>query len=104
MSNMLRSFGIITILSIIGKLLGFGREALIAAFFGTSSAADVFFMANIIPLIMFTAIGTAIQAGIIPLYIKDKAAGLETARSNLNMLGSVFIWASVAFRDRKSVV
>ncbi|WP_174614875.1 murein biosynthesis integral membrane protein MurJ [Virgibacillus ihumii] len=97
MSNMLRSFGIITILSIIGKLLGFGREALIAAYFGTSKVADVFFMANIIPLIMFTAIGTAIQAGIIPLYMKDRESNLKLASSNLNMIGSVFIWAAVGF-------
>ncbi|GAA0604802.1 murein biosynthesis integral membrane protein MurJ [Virgibacillus siamensis] len=97
MSRMLRSFGIITILSIIGKLLGFGREALIAAYFGTSKVADVFFMANIIPLIMFTAIGTAIQAGIIPLYIKDKEQNLELARNNLNTVGSVFIWTAIGF-------
>ncbi|WP_077329229.1 murein biosynthesis integral membrane protein MurJ [Virgibacillus siamensis] len=97
MSNMLRAFGVITILSIIGKLLGFGREALIAAYFGTSPVADVFFMANIIPLIMFTAIGTAIQAGIIPLYMKDKEKGHDVARNHLNSLGTIFIWTAVAF-------
>ncbi|WP_430790328.1 murein biosynthesis integral membrane protein MurJ [Virgibacillus flavescens] len=95
MNKMLKAFGMLTVLSIIGKVLGFIREALIAAYFGTTGTADAFFVASIIPIVLFTAIGTSIQAGIIPIYMKDKAHSLEAANEKLHILGSFFIWIGI---------
>ncbi|ASN04127.1 murein biosynthesis integral membrane protein MurJ [Virgibacillus necropolis] len=95
MSNMIKAFSILTIFSIIGKLLGFTREALIAAYFGTTGTADAFFVASIIPIVLFTAIGTSIQAGIIPIYMKDKNRSLQMANEKLHVLGSFFIWIGI---------
>lgn len=87
--------GIVTLISALGKLLGFGREAIIAAFFGTSQDADVFFVASMIPTILFTALGTAIQAGIIPLYVKEKAKNQRSADYMMSTLGTLFLVVAV---------
>ncbi|ASK62164.1 murein biosynthesis integral membrane protein MurJ [Virgibacillus phasianinus] len=95
MNKMIKAFGILTVLSIVGKILGFLREALIAAYFGTTGTADAYFVASIIPIVLFTAIGTSIQAGIIPIYMKDKSRSLQAANEKLHALGSFFIWVGL---------
>ncbi|MFD2639183.1 murein biosynthesis integral membrane protein MurJ [Piscibacillus salipiscarius] len=67
-----RAFSIIAILTIGSKLLGFVREAIIASYFGTSIASDMFYVALIIPTIAFTVIGTAIQGYLLPVYMEVK--------------------------------
>ncbi|GGF31110.1 putative lipid II flippase MurJ [Halobacillus andaensis] len=92
----IKLFGMITILSGIGKLLGFFREALIASLFGASETADVFFVAYLIPTILFTALGTGIQAGIIPLYIQKKQSSPNEASMLLNKLATLFLLVSLS--------
>ncbi|MFG6147968.1 murein biosynthesis integral membrane protein MurJ [Halobacillus sp. B23F22_1] len=92
----IKLFGMITILSGIGKILGFFREALIASLFGASETADVFFVAYLIPTILFTALGTGIQAGIIPLYIQKKQSTPNEANMLLNKLATLFLLVSLS--------
>ncbi|WP_028784045.1 murein biosynthesis integral membrane protein MurJ [Thalassobacillus devorans] len=96
LSKLMKAFGMVTVLSAFGKLFGFVREALIASFFGASGTADVFFVAFLIPTILFTALGTGIQAGIVPLYIQEKERSGEQASHLLQRLGSFFILSSAA--------
>ncbi|UOR11650.1 murein biosynthesis integral membrane protein MurJ [Halobacillus amylolyticus] len=91
----LKLFGMVTILSGFGKLLGFFREALIASLFGASQTADIFFVAFLIPTILFTALGTGIQAGIIPLYIEEKQKSAHEAAQLMRRLGTFFIALSL---------
>lgn len=94
--NIVKAVGIVTIISALGKILGFVREAIIAAYFGTSGTADVFFVANIIPTILYTAIGIAIYSGIIPIYLEEKEKDPDKADDVMSVLGTVFFLIAVA--------
>lgn len=94
--NIVKAVGIVTLITAIGKILGFLRESIIAAYFGTSREADVFFVASLLPTILFTALGTAIQAGLIPIYVKEKEKSIKRAGNTISVLGTIFILISVA--------
>ena len=55
-NNIVKAVGLVTIVTVIGKLLGFGRETVIAAFYGASAQSDVYFVAAVIPTLLFAAI------------------------------------------------
>ncbi|MCQ6276842.1 murein biosynthesis integral membrane protein MurJ [Bacillus sp. V3B] len=88
--NIVKAVGIVTIISAIGKVLGFVREAIIAAYFGASEVADVFFVANIIPTLLYTAIGITIYSGIIPIYMEEKEKNQSKADETMSVLGTLF--------------
>ncbi|WP_285767869.1 murein biosynthesis integral membrane protein MurJ [Peribacillus sp. SI8-4] len=90
-SHVLKSVGLVTIIAAVGKVLGFGRESIIAAYFGASSTADVFFVASLIPTILFTALGSGLQAGVIPVYLEKKAENRMKADAFISLLGSFFM-------------
>jgi putative peptidoglycan lipid II flippase len=96
-STLIKSVGLVTIISGAGKLLGFARESIIAAYFGTSEVADVFFVASLVPTLLFTAIGTAIQAGIIPLFMEERSKSGERARDLMSLLGTFLLVVSILF-------
>ena len=78
--NLVKAVGAVTVISAIGKILGFAREAIIAAYFGASEIADVFFVANMIPTLLYTVIGITIYSGIIPIYMEEKKKSREKSR------------------------
>src|SRR4051812_17940340 len=89
--NIVKAVGLVTVISAVGKVLGFVREAIIAAYFGASKTADVFFVANMIPTLLYTAIGIAIYSGIIPIYLEEKAKSQAKADKSISVLGTVFV-------------
>ncbi|OUM93285.1 MAG: murein biosynthesis integral membrane protein MurJ [Caldibacillus debilis] len=91
-----KAAGIVTAITAIGKILGFLRESIIAAFFGTSAEADVFFVASLVPTILFTALGTAIQAGIVPIYLREKEKNAKEAARLIGSLGAFFVFVAIA--------
>lgn len=54
--------------TILSKVLGFGREAILAAAFGASAATDAYLVAKIIPALLFGLVGTSITTVGIPLF------------------------------------
>lgn len=95
LSHVVKSVGLVTIIAAIGKVLGFGRESIIAAYFGASSTADIFFVASLIPTILFTALGGGLQAGVIPIYLEKKAENPRRADEFISVLGSFFMLVAV---------
>ncbi|WP_171050997.1 murein biosynthesis integral membrane protein MurJ [Bacillus sp. BHET2] len=95
--TLIKSIGLVTIISGLGKLLGFARESIIAAYFGTSEVADVFFVSSLVPTLLFTAIGTAIQAGTIPLFMEERSKSEKDARKLMSLLGTFFLVLSLLF-------
>ena len=89
--NIVKAVGLVTLISAIGKILGFVREAIIAAFFGTSGTADVFFVANMIPTLLYTVIGITIYSGIIPIYLEEKEKSQAKADGKISVLGTLFL-------------
>ncbi|NLG81400.1 MAG: murein biosynthesis integral membrane protein MurJ, partial [Bacilli bacterium] len=59
--NLPQVISIITIISLFSKLLGMLREVGIAKEFGVGSSTDAFYVALVIPTLIFTSVGVALQ-------------------------------------------
>ena len=57
-----------TALTLVSKILGFVREMVIAAYFGTSAAADAYQIASAIPMIIFDSFAIAVALTFVPFY------------------------------------
>lgn len=90
-SDFLKSVGLLTIVAIISKVIGFGRELLMAAYYGTSDVSDAFFVASIVPVLLFTAVGMAINTGLSPLYAKAKREDPNQAGEIISVLSTGFL-------------
>jgi putative peptidoglycan lipid II flippase len=95
-SLFIKSVGIVTLLTIVSKILGFVREAFIAKYFGTSVEADAFFIASLIPMMIFTIIGSAISTGIIPLYVNQKKSDPAKANRVVGIVATMFTFISIS--------
>lgn len=76
--NPFKAVGIIAIITIIGKVLGFLREMLIANSFGTSLENDAFLMAFTIPNAIFGLIAAALGTTLIPVFSEAKVNNGES--------------------------
>lgn len=70
----------VTLIMILGYALSFGKEAVVAYYFGITKDVDAYTIAIQIPVILFSFIAVAIQSVVVPLYSdllykegKDKA-------------------------------
>lgn len=96
MSSLKKTALIITIISLICKLFGFGREIVLAYFFGTSFIVDAYLMASSIPGILFGWL-TSLSVSFTPIYtdIREKH-GIEKSKQFTNSIMSlVFVIAIV---------
>lgn len=91
--------------AILSKVLGFGRELLVAYKFGAGSISDAFILTNAIPSILFVTFATAININYIPYYHRLKTQE-EKNRFTSNLMNlclvSLFIGCLiVCFCSRK---
>lgn len=63
----------VSVLAILCKLLGFAREALIAAYYGATAETDAFFFAHGMPSMIFPTVGTSFAMTFTSIYIKRTA-------------------------------
>src|SRR3954465_4963426 len=96
-NNIVKAVGLVTIVTVIGKLLGFGRESVIAAYYGASAQSDVYFVAAVIPTLLFAAISMAITTGIVPIYIEKKKKNKAEAANLISALGTLLLVISIVF-------
>lgn len=68
--NIARSTATVAIIVLLGKLIGFAREALIAAYYGATPETDAFFFANSMPAMLFPAVCSGISTAFLSLYVK----------------------------------
>ncbi|EQK43647.1 integral membrane protein MviN [[Clostridium] bifermentans ATCC 638] len=68
MSNLAKSAFWLMVVTMLSKVLGFGREIILGYFYGTSAYSDVYIVAMNIPLVLFASIGIALGTTFIPLY------------------------------------
>ena len=72
---------VIMIITIILKVLGFGREILLTYYYGASAVSDVYLIAQTIPTTIFALVGTGLATTFIPIYSKvQKEKGEEEAK------------------------
>ena len=76
------------IATIIAKVLGFGRELVLASAYGASMYSDAYLTAMNIPVVLFTIIGTTLGTVLIPMYFEvNNDLGEKKA---LNFTNNVF--------------
>ncbi len=56
---------LLMIITIISKILGFGRDVTLSYFYGASSISDAYLISLTIPLVIFSFIGIGISTGYI---------------------------------------
>lgn len=91
-----KAFSLIAFLTIVSKLLGFIREAIIAYYFGATIAADLFYIALIIPTIAFTVIGSTIKGRVIPLYIEKLRINTQEALTTIKGFIQFFLLIAIS--------
>lgn len=64
----------VMIITLLGKLLGFLRELILAYFFGVGSISDAYLISQTIPGTLFQIIGIAISTCFVPVYLRIKIA------------------------------
>lgn len=77
--NVFRMTVLIAIFVIIEKIVGFVREAIIAANFGTTPETDAFFFAQAMPGMLFPAVGNSIALAFTPLLVEKIVKNTEQA-------------------------
>jgi putative peptidoglycan lipid II flippase len=87
----IRSVFIVTIFSIIGKLTGFIREAVIASYYGAGSITDAYFVAYSLPSILFSIIGGSMGLIFVPIYTQQLSREPEKSHALAsNIINMVF--------------
>lgn len=66
----LKSAGILVLVAIVSKILGFLREEVIAYRFGASYLTDAYYVASIIPLMLFSVVNGALRQTLIPIFVE----------------------------------
>lgn len=94
--GVLKSAGIVTFGAVLSRLLGFGREAVLAARFGATAMVDAFQSASLIPINLFFPIAASLPSALIPAYTRRIAEGGREAvlRTCNNLLNIVLLGAT----------
>ncbi|MFY9440980.1 MAG: lipid II flippase MurJ, partial [Tepidanaerobacteraceae bacterium] len=84
---------LLMIITIVSKIVGFGREITLSYFYGASNISDAFLISLTIPNVIFSFIGVGISTGYIPLYseIEQKQGGKEGYRYTNNLVNILLI-------------
>lgn len=75
-----KAAGVILAATIVSKILGFGREAALAAGFGASAAMDAYLVAQMVPMMLLGLVGSALTTAAIPVFT---AYGTGTKKEEL---------------------
>lgn len=92
---MRRNAILLTIFTMISKLIGMIRESILSFYYGTSQITDIFFITSSIPNVVFGLISAGLVTTFIPIYSRiSHRDGRERADSYLdNILNLIFILA-----------
>ena len=88
MSKLARATFGLMVATIIAKILGFGRELVLAAGYGTSIYSDASVTAMNIPQVIFAIIGSTLATVLIPMYMEVHS--MEGEERSLKFINNVF--------------
>ena len=96
MSKVARTTLILMIFTMLSKVLGFGRELVLASYFGTSAYSDIFLTVLNIPNTICAMIGAALITSYIPVYYEvNKLEGEREALKFTNNTFNLFFIISI---------
>jgi putative peptidoglycan lipid II flippase len=98
---------LIIIITIISKVLGFGRDIVLSFFYGTSYISDAYLISQTIPVVILGFIGSGISTGYIPIFpkvVKEKgeSGGNNFTNDLLNLillLSTILIVIVISFTE-----
>ncbi len=87
----------IMFVTVISKVLGFGREILLSYFYGASDITDAYLVSLAIPTVIFSIIGNGIGTGFIPMFsrIKFEQGSEEAVRFTNNLTSTILVFCTV---------
>lgn len=87
----------IMIITILSKILGFGRELVLSYTYGASSITDAYLVSQTIPTVIFGFISTGITIGFVPMYsrILNEEGQLSAHKYTSNLINALLLLASV---------
>jgi len=74
-----KAAGVVIVLTALGRLLGFVRDQVIAAYFGTTGQADAYLWALTIPNMLIGMIGGALGTPFLSVFVAYLAQGRKDA-------------------------
>lgn len=77
MSKVAKATAALMAVTMLSKIMGFGRELVLGALYGASTYSDIFIAASNIPKVLFTLVATALATTFIPLYYENLREGGE---------------------------
>jgi putative peptidoglycan lipid II flippase len=91
--SLFKAAGLIAIITVISKFLGFIREASLADVFGATHSVDAYLLSQTIPFLLFDILGAALGTTFIPIYTKIKeTAGPDSAfRSSSSIINATLL-------------
>ena len=92
MSNLAKSTLVLIIITMLSKVLGFGRELALTYVHGATAMTDAYITAMSIPGVIYASIGTAISTTFIPLFCEiNRVEGKQRALKFANNIFNVVI-------------
>lgn len=93
MNKVIKSTIGLMIVTLLSKVLGFGRELTLTSVYGPGVVSDAFITSMNIPVVVFATIGTALSTTFIPLYyeVKNKKQEDSALRFTNNVFNMVII-------------
>lgn len=84
------------IVTVLSKVLGFGRELALTYVYGANATADAYITALSIPTVLFATIATALGTAFIPLFLEiDKSKGREKSLLFANNIFNIVVIISI---------
>ena len=88
---------VIMLITIISKVLGFGREILLSYFYGASGITDAYLVSLTIPGVIFSFIGAGIGTSFVPMFsrIRQEQGTKAAVRYTNNLINVVLLLCTV---------
>ena len=96
--SVIAAAGILALAGLLSRVLGFGRNALLAYFYGAGDILDAYFLAFRLPDFVFNLLFFgAFSAGFVPVFIKLKSENKEKAWRLVNDILNIALAAFIVF-------
>jgi putative peptidoglycan lipid II flippase len=99
--SLFKASAIVTVIILFGKVIGFARDAVIAAFYGATSQTDAFFFAQSMPAMIFPAVCNSLSTAFVSLYVSRT---IEHGEAEGDKFASRMLVATLALALGLSVV
>lgn len=93
MSSLYRAAGIVLVLNLASKILGFVRDATLAGYFGASAATDAYMVAYTLPYSLQAVLGMAFLTVMVPLFAgsPDREHAYRVADGVVHRVGRILV-------------